>query len=151
MRALRPIDVVRPVRTAYRLRALVRSVAEALGKFPTVNIASAGSPVAIPSVIVGTSCRLYSHTFARVTPPPMLSACDPLIQFTVSSTTRVPPSRELFALAGLGSLTPLTPCQPVAGLVPTDSEYPFMSPVDCPEYIDVLRSGENSVAPPVAP
>src|SRR5947209_4202 len=68
----------------------------------------------------------------------MLSACDPLIQFTVSSNTRVLPSRELFALVGLGLLMLLNVLQPA--LLP-EMENPFMSPTDCPGYIVVLFVG----------
>ena len=74
---------------------MVRSVLDAPGKLAVVNIASAGSPVAMPKLTVGTNCWLASHTPACVNEAPKLRLCLPLIQFSVSSNTRVLPSREL--------------------------------------------------------
>ena len=74
------------------------SVLDAPGKLEVLNIASAGSPVAKPRVAVGTRRWFLCHTSPRVADPPMVKACLPFIQFTVSSMTIVEPSRELFVV-----------------------------------------------------
>jgi hypothetical protein len=63
------------------------------GKLVVLNIASAGSPVAMPRVRVGTNCWFLSHTSPRVTEPPKLMLWFPFIQLNVSSRTFVDPSR----------------------------------------------------------
>ena len=58
-------------------------------------------------LICGTFIWFFSHTSPRVQPPPIWSACDPLIQFKVFSTTLVDASRELFVGPAIGFAIPI--------------------------------------------
>src|SRR6476619_646792 len=79
------IEVTRPTRSAYTDRALVRSVADAPGKFTVVNIAFAGSfVVSTPKLTAGTAVCVSDHVFPRVNEPPNVNAWLPLSQLSVS-------------------------------------------------------------------
>src|ERR1051326_9381800 len=86
--------LMRPVSIAYRLCACVRSLVDAPGKFVALNIAVAGSVEINPKFAVGTSVWLWSQTVASSIVPPKVTLCLSWIQVALSSTTRVPASRE---------------------------------------------------------
>src|SRR5512146_2900264 len=74
--AVAPICVTRPVSTEYRFRASVRFVEEAPAKFVVLNMESAGSPVPIPNVIVGTTGLIsLIHPLIWVNWNPKLRLC----------------------------------------------------------------------------
>src|SRR5712691_8694953 len=143
------MDRTRPVRIAYRFRALVRVAVEAPGKFAVVNSASAGSLLAIPKLMVGTCVWFRSHTSACVNSIPKLRLCDSRTQFSVSCATLVEASRELMLALAAAALVRNCP-------VPQQAPFmlrwkPAWSATDVPLYIEGLISVENRVAPPVAP
>src|SRR5712691_1330359 len=88
------------------------SACDAPGKFPAVNIASAGSVARTPKLAVGISVWLLSHTSACTRDPPNVTLCLPRIHVAVFSTTNVDASRELPFAA-----PPLVAVLPVFGLV----------------------------------
>src|ERR1051326_8602123 len=98
MFALPVSELMRPVNIAYRFCACVMSAADAPGKFVALNMAVAGSVPIKPKFAVGTSVCDCRHTFANSIVSPNVKLCLPLIHVALSSTTRVPASREDWVL-----------------------------------------------------
>ena len=86
--------VTRPVKSAYSVRAFVRSAFAAPGKFAVVNMAFAGSLAAsTPNAICGTMFLVFIQPLVRVNDSPNCSECLPTIRLTVLSRFQVLPLR----------------------------------------------------------
>src|SRR5436309_2696988 len=96
-------------------RALLRSVADAPGKFAVVNIALAGSLVSTPKLIVGTSVWALYVSVTQLYFPPKLSECAPRVQLKVSVISRIRGLRRVGADMAVGPLIP-APDAPAAAI-----------------------------------
>src|SRR5688572_13223542 len=89
-RPVTPIDVTRPVRSAYSARAFVRSPVDDPGKLAAVNMPSAGSfAVLKPSVMAGTLSQSSAQSTMRVKLAPNDMLCEPFSQLNVLSIVQL--------------------------------------------------------------
>src|SRR6185503_511802 len=135
------IEFTRPVSTAYRFCALVRSVCELFGKLVAENMLVAGSPVATPKPIVGAIVPVSSHTSPWKYVKPIWRLWAPRSQLRLSSKNLVLASRE--------DAPPVAPAfRMPAALIPSEKPPSLASG---PLHIPELNPGEYCVGPPLWP